>query len=240
MSRLPIKLRSQDDFILAPSILSADLLQIKEQVLEVEHAGAGLHHIDVMDGHFVPPLTFGPSIVSALGKVTRKPLDVHLMISNPEQRIDDYVAAGAQMLSFHIEATHHSHRLIQQIQSQGVAAGVALNPGTAVSHLDGLLEVLDYVLLMSVNPGWGGQSFINQTLKKCRKLSDKIARLGRQREVMIEVDGGIHAQTLPLIHSCGARIFVAGSAVYDHDDPGKAVSALLGSVEAGARVIEGH
>ena len=211
---------------LAPSLLSADILNLKQEVLEVESLGCDLHHIDVMDSHFVPPLTFGASLVAALKKVTSCPLDVHLMVSDPEKVITDYIEAGASMLSFHYEATVHHHRLIQQITSHGVWAGVALNPSTPVEMVFPLLEDLKFVLLMSVNPGWGGQKFIPSTIEKCRHLFDELKKRGLQDQVLIEVDGGIHPGTIKSMAEAGARIFVAGASVYGSEDRKKALQDL--------------
>lgn len=226
MSQTPFDELSSEGYVLAPSLLSADLLNVQTEIRSVEEAGAHLHHIDVMDGHFVPQLTFGSAMVAALKKVVQRPLDVHLMVSHPEAVLDDYIAAGADFVSFHLEATCHSHRLLQRIKEQGVGAGVALNPGTPVQMVFPLLDELDYVLLMSVNPGWGGQSFLPLTIGKCQHLLQELRCRGLENRVLIEVDGGIHPGTLPAMMQAGARVFVAGSAVYGKKDRKKALQDL--------------
>lgn len=200
---------------IAPSILSADFANLQRDVQLVENAGADLLHVDIMDGHFVPNLSFGPGIVSALRPITNLPLDVHLMVSDPEFWIPLFARAGADTLLVHVEATPHIMRAIQQMHAQGVKAGVVLNPGTPLSALEELLPMLDQVLIMTVNPGFGGQHFIPA-------MADKVARLAKAREALglhfaIEVDGGINAKTGKIVLDAGADIAVAGSYVYNGD-----------------------
>ena len=198
---------------LAPSILSADFARLGEQVAEAEAAGADYIHIDVMDGHFVPNLTIGPMVVEALRSRTHLPLDVHLMITEPERWVGDYAAAGAQYVTFHAEATPHLHRTIQLIKERGVRAGISLNPGTPPSAIEEVLPLVDLVLVMSVNPGWGGQSFIPSSLLKLVKLRHMLDDIKSTAE--LEVDGGVNAQTAQAVISAGADVLVAGSAVFN-------------------------
>jgi len=209
----------------APSLLSADFARLGEEVKRVERAGADILHIDVMDGHFVPNITIGPLVVESLRKITTLEFDVHLMIENPERYLEDFVKAGADHITISIEATKHVHRVIQQIKSLGVTAGVALNPGTSLDVLTYILQDLDMVLLMTVNPGFGGQKFIPEILPKIVALS------GILKEVnplcRIEVDGGINTETARLVSRAGAEILVAGSAVVTAPDPEKAIKDIL-------------
>lgn len=201
--------------MLAPSILSADFARLGEEISDVIHAGADLIHVDVMDGHFVPNITIGPLVVAAVRKICRHPLDVHLMISNADRYIDAFADAGADWITVHVEACPHLHRTIQQIKKLGKTAGVVLNPSTSLSHLDYILEDVDLVMLMGVNPGFGGQSFIPSTLDKIRRLKGRIDRLGCKTG--IEIDGGVSPETIGAISAAGANIFVAGSAVFRGD-----------------------
>lgn len=212
---------------IAPSILSADFAGLGEDIRRAEAAGADLIHIDVMDGHFVPNLTFGPPVVAAVRKVTSLPFDVHLMIENPQEMIAPFVKAGADIITVHAETTPHLHRLLQSIREQGVRAGVSLNPSTPLAAVEEVLEAADMVLIMSVNPGFGGQKFIPAAFDKLRRLKQMITR--RQLAVDIEVDGGINAQTAPLAAEAGADILVAGSAVYGAPDMAQAIRALRGA-----------
>jgi len=198
---------------IAPSILSADFAHLAGEIEKVEQGGADLLHVDVMDGRFVPNLTIGPAVVSAIHKVTRLPLDVHLMIEEPSRYIDDFVRAGASWISIHAEADRHLHRTIKQIQEQGVRAGVALNPATPVQAVEEILPELDYVLIMSVNPGFGGQQFIRRALGKIRRLRAMVASSGYRTR--IEVDGGIGFSNLTEVLDAGADMVVAGSAVFN-------------------------
>jgi ribulose-phosphate 3-epimerase len=197
---------------IAPSILSADFTRLGDEVKEVERAGADYIHIDVMDGHFVPNITIGPLIVEAVRRVTRMPLDVHLMISNPDQYVGDFIKAGADFITVHAEAVNHLHRSVQLIRKEGAKTGVSLNPATQLEVLEYILDDLDMVLLMTVNPGFGGQDFIPEVLPKIERLKEMIEIRGLNTE--IEVDGGINPDTINSVSSAGADIFVAGSAIF--------------------------
>ena len=200
----------------APSILSAYFSKLGEEIIKIDQAGADMIHIDVMDGHFVPNLTLGAPIVKALRTVTKLPFDVHLMINNPENLIDDFIAAGADIITIHIEAANHLHRLVQKVKSSGVKVAVSLNPATPLNTLEEILPELDMVLLMSVNPGFGGQSFIPATLNKIARLKEMID--AKKLKIDIQVDGGINLETAPKVIKHGANILVAGSAVYGSND----------------------
>jgi len=201
---------------LAPSILSADFTRLGEEIQNVDRAGADVIHIDVMDGHFVPNITIGPLLVKAARTVTSKELDVHLMISNPDSYLDAFSEAGADWITVHVETCHHLHRTISRIKQLGKKAGVVLNPATSLANLDYILEDVDLVMLMTVNPGFGGQSFIPSSLEKIWQLNQRIETLGL--DVDIEVDGGVSNSTIADVAEAGANIFVAGSAVYGSDD----------------------
>lgn len=195
-----------------PSVLSADFRRLGQQVEEIETAGADGVHLDVMDGRFVPNITIGPFIVEAIRQATTLPLDVHLMIVEPERYIGDFARAGADMISVHQEACPHLHRTIQQIQQLGKKAGVVLNPSTPLVTLEEVLTEVDFILLMSVNPGFGGQSFIAASVEKARRLRQRLAECGAHAEV--EIDGGIDPKTAPRVVTAGATMLVAGSAVF--------------------------
>ena len=212
------------DKMLAPSILSADFAQLGAEINAVLDAGAEVVHIDVMDGHFVPNITIGPLVVDAVKKITDAPLDVHLMIENADQYIPDFAKVGADWITVHVEACPHLHRTIHLIKELGCKAGAVLNPATSLTTLDYILEDLDLVMLMSVNPGFGGQSFIPSTLDKARTLKAKIDDFGR--EIGIEIDGGVSPATIKEISDAGVNIFVAGSAIFGADDYGQAITAL--------------
>lgn len=197
---------------IAPSILSADFARLGQQVAEAEAAGADYIHMDVMDGHFVPNITIGPLVVKAVRHATRLPLDVHLMIESPERYLADFCAAGANNLTVHVEASHHLHRTLHQIKDMGCRAGITLNPSTPATSLEELLPYADLVLVMTVNPGFGGQSFIKGTLAKIRRVRAMLDEIGSQAEV--EVDGGIDPETTPLVVQAGANVLVAGSAIF--------------------------
>jgi ribulose-phosphate 3-epimerase len=201
---------------IAPSILSADFTRLGEEIRAVEQAGADYIHIDVMDGHFVPNITIGPFIVEAVRRVTTLPLDVHLMILNPDQFIDDFAKAGADLITVHVEAVAHLHRSIQYIRKAGAKPGVSLNPATPLDTLEYVLEDLDMVLIMTVNPGFGGQAFIPEVVPKIRRLKEMLDERGLK--VDIEVDGGIGPETIGLVSSAGGNVFVAGSAIFHSDD----------------------
>lgn len=198
---------------LAPSILSADFARLGEQVEEAETAGADWIHVDVMDGHFVPNITIGPLIVRALRSVTRLPLDVHLMIEQPERYLVNFEEAGANSLTVHVETCPHLHRTIQQIKSLNLKAGVALNPATPLSTLEEILPEVDLVLVMSVNPGFGGQSYIPSSTAKIARLRAMLDEI--ESEAVLEVDGGIDVRTIPEVVAAGATVLVAGSAIFN-------------------------
>jgi ribulose-phosphate 3-epimerase len=209
---------------IAPSILSADFSRLAEEVQAVDRAGADYIHIDVMDGHFVPNITIGPLVVAALRKVTDKPLDVHLMIENPDLYIADFAKAGADIITVHQEAVPHLHRTVQLIKSLGKQAGVSLNPATPVETLDVILDQLDLVLVMSVNPGFGGQAFISSALDKIRALRQRITQRGLATE--LQVDGGIKVDNIREVVDAGADVLVAGSAVFNANDYAATITAL--------------
>ena len=211
----------------APSILSADFSRLGDEIRAVEAAGADIIHVDVMDGHFVPNITIGPLIVEAARRSTKLPLDVHLMITNPELYIADFAKAGADYLAVHAETAFHLHRLIQAIKEHNVKAAVALNPATPLSVLDHILPDLDMVVIMSVNPGFGGQSFIPSVMEKIRQLRKRIDEAGLHIE--IEVDGGVKPSNAVEIAAAGADILVAGSAVYGAKDYAAAIKAIKGA-----------
>ena len=209
---------------IAPSILSADFGRLGEEVAAVDRAGADYIHVDVMDGHFVPNITIGPLVVDALRSITAKPLDVHLMIENPDRYIPEFAKAGADIITVHQEAVPHLHRTIQLIHSCGKKAGVSLNPATPMDTLDVIIDDLDLVLVMSVNPGFGGQAFISATLDKIHALRTVIDRRGLNVE--LEVDGGIKEDNIAQVASAGADVFVAGSAVFATRDYRATITAL--------------
>lgn len=199
---------------IAPSILAADFTRLGEQIAEAERGGAGLIHVDVMDGRFVPNITMGPLVVEAARRSTSLPLDVHLMIVEPERYIEDFALAGANRISVHIEASPHLHRTLQSIRALGCKAGVALNPHTPASSLSEIMHMVDIVLVMTVNPGFGGQDFLPETLPKIARLRSMIADTGR--EIDLGVDGGIDASTVKQAVDAGANVLVAGSSVFSH------------------------
>lgn len=209
---------------ISPSILSADFANLERDIRLVEEGGADYIHVDVMDGHFVPNITLGPNIVSAIRPVTKLPLDCHLMIENPEKYIEDFAKAGADIITVHVESTPHIYRAVQMIKNAGVKAGVVLNPGTPVEAVEYVLSECDMVLVMTVNPGFGGQSFIPETLKKIEKL--KQLKETNHYHYEIEVDGGIVPATAKLCKQAGADVFVAGSYVYNAEDPQKQIQHL--------------
>ena len=216
----------REDVIIAPSLLSADPLNFERDLKDVEAAGADWHHVDVMDGHFVPNLTYGLPFIKALKAKSKIPLDVHIMVSNPDAVAEQYLDAGADLLVFHQEAAVHPHRIIQQIKARGRLAGMALNPGTPIEHVYPLIGELDLVLIMSVNPGFGGQSFIQETTARVTQLHQLLVKKGLQDKVKIEVDGGINATTAKLVVAAGASALVAGTAVYGEKDRKSAIAAL--------------
>jgi ribulose-phosphate 3-epimerase len=209
---------------IAPSILSADFSRLGDEVRAVERGGADYIHIDVMDGHFVPNITIGPLVVEAVRKVTSLPLDVHLMIENPDLYIPGFAEAGSDIIVVHAEATHHLHRTVQLIKSFGKKAGVSFNPATPLHQLDYLVDELDLVLLMTVNPGFGGQSFIEACLPKIHALRGILDKRGLETE--LEVDGGVKIENIGRISSAGGDVFVAGSAVFGSADYGVTIEEL--------------
>lgn len=215
--------------IIAPSILSADFTRLGEDVKMIEDAGAKMLHIDIMDGHFVPNISIGPGVVQSLRKVSKMEFDVHLMIENPERYIETFAEAGADIITIHIEATRHIFRRIQQIKSLGVKVGVSLNPATPLDLLTYILQELDMVLLMTVNPGFGGQKFIPQVIPKIVALSAIINEVNPS--CMIQVDGGINIDTARLVSRAGADILVAGAAIFGQPNPGKAMRDILWAAE---------
>jgi len=217
---------------IAPSILSADFCRLGEEIRAVDKAGCDIIHIDVMDGHFVPNITIGPLVVQAARSVTLKELDVHLMITDADKYVDAFAASGADWITVHVEACRHLHRTVSRIKELGKKAGVVLNPATSLSTLDYILEEVDLVMLMSVNPGFGGQSFIPSTLAKIWQLRQQIDAMGLA--VGIEVDGGISATTIGEVAEAGANIFVAGSAVYGSNDYAETIKSLKRGAESGA------
>ena len=198
---------------ISPSILSANFARLGEHVKEAEDAGVDYIHVDVMDGHFVPNITIGPLIVKALRPVTKLPLDVHLMIENPERYIEDFAQAGADIITVHQETCPHLHRTLQQIHNLGIRAGVSLNPSTPVSTLDEIIAEVDLILVMSVNPGFGGQSYIHSCTGKIQKLRSMLNACGSSAD--LEVDGGVNVDTVCEVIGAGANAFVAGSAVFN-------------------------
>jgi len=210
---------------IAPSILSADFAALGEAVAAVERGGADLIHVDVMDGHFVPNLTVGPAVVRALKRVTRVPLDVHLMITDPDRYIEAFHDAGAALMSVHVEVLPHLHRTVQAIKALGARAGVVLNPSTPVTALEQIAGDVDFVLVMSVDPGFGGQTFIPRSESKIREVRALLDRAGRTA-APVAIDGGIDLTTAPRVAAAGARIIVAGSAIFHSQDPERATREL--------------
>lgn len=216
--------------VIAPSILSADFSRLGEEVKAVEAAGADWIHVDVMDGHFVPNITIGPLVVEAVRRVTQLPLDVHLMIEDPDQYVEAFAGAGSTYLTVHPEACYHVHRTIQAIKDLGVKAGVSLNPATPLSALEWVLADVDLVLVMSVNPGFGGQTFISSAIPKIRDLKSMVR--SKNPDVVIAVDGGVNQETIRSVSEAGADAFVAGSAIFGSSDYGETIRkfrSLIGS-----------
>ncbi|MBM4251247.1 MAG: ribulose-phosphate 3-epimerase [Deltaproteobacteria bacterium] len=217
--------------LVAPSLLAADPMSFRDEVHSVEKAGADWHHVDVMDGHFVPNLTYGLQFIAALKKISTLPLDVHIMVSNPDIVALDYVKAGADRLTFHVEAAIHAHRLTQAIRGAGAKVGVALNPGTPVETVLPLIYDVDSIMFMSVNPGYGGQQYIPQTAGRIQQLSKSLEAAGLDQSVLIEVDGGINEKTGAEVVAAGARVLVAGTFIFGATDRSLPIKRLhnLGS-----------
>ena len=222
----------QPDVWIAPSILSADFAALGRDIAAVERGGADLIHIDVMDGHFVPNITIGPPVVRAIKRIATRPLDVHLMIQDPDRYIRDFAEAGASMISVHVEVLPHLHRTIGYIKSLGVKAGAVINPSTPVSSLEEVAKDLDFVLVMSVNPGFGGQSFIPHSLDKVRRLRALLTAAGSAAH--IEIDGGVDGSNIGDIVSAGATILVAGNAIFGSSDAENATRALRAAANLAA------
>lgn len=210
---------------IAPSILSADFARLAEEIARVESAGAHQLHLDVMDGHYVPNLTFGPMVVAAIRRTTDLPLDVHLMVENADRWIDPMVEAGADMIALHPESMHHPHLALTTIRKRGKKAGIALNPSTSLATIEELLSITDYAIIMSVNPGWGGQEFIEGSFDRARRLRQ--AALERGLELTIEIDGGMTPSRVALAAEAGIDVIVAGSAIFKADDPAAVVQEML-------------
>ena len=213
--------------LIAPSILSADFAHLADELEKVTNAGAEYIHLDIMDGSFVPEITIGAPVVKSLCKVSDLSFDVHLMVEHPETQIKSFADAGADLITFHVEATKHPHRLIQQIHELGCKAGVALNPGTSISAVEELVEDADLILIMTVNPGYAGQQFIDSQLGKIHMLYHMIEEM--DTECDIQVDGGINAETSPFVREAGANILVAGSAIFGADDIEQAIKDIRGT-----------
>lgn len=218
---------------IAPSLLSADFARLGPEVAEAEACGGDWIHVDVMDGHFVPNITLGPPIVKAVSLHTKLPLDVHLMIESPERYIPDFAAAGASVITVHAEACIHLHRVVHQIKELGLKAGVAINPGTPASAVREVLEDVDMILVMTVNPGFGGQAFIPSTLRKIAQIRQWANEV--HPDLLIEVDGGIAEATAPLVVEAGADVLVAGNAVFGRSDRAAAIKAIREAAETALR-----
>jgi ribulose-phosphate 3-epimerase len=218
---------------LAPSILTADFAQLAEQIRAAEAGGADYIHLDVMDGHFVPPITFGPLVVEAIRRTTKLPLDIHLMIAQPERQFDDFIEAGGDIINFHIEASAHADRLLRAIHAKRKRAGICINPATPLSALEEVLEVADQVMVMAINPGWGGQKLIPSMIEKVRRLRAMLDE--RRLSPDIEVDGGVKAHNIAQCVEAGANVLVCGSSVYNSEAPPGVNLRALRDAAAGVR-----
>ena len=219
---------------IAPSLLSADFARLADALAIAEEGGADLVHVDVMDGHFVPNLTIGPPVVRAVKRATRLPVDVHLMIEKPEETLEKYIDAGADWISVHVEATRHLQRCLGLIRRGGAKAGAAINPGTPVAALAAAWEDMDFAVVMSVNPGWGGQPFLRSSVARVRRARENAASAGAR--AAIEVDGGVDAGNVGELVEAGAEILVAGTAIYGQEDPVSAIEKLRAAARGGVRV----
>ncbi|MBI2711681.1 MAG: ribulose-phosphate 3-epimerase [Bdellovibrio sp.] len=217
--------------LIAPSVLSADFACLGDEIKSVEAGGADWIHVDVMDGHFVPNLTLGPVIVQSIRPVTRLPLDCHLMVSEPEKWVEPFAKAGADVITVHAEATPHLDRLLRQIRELGCKAGVSLNPASSVSLIEEVLDLVDLVLVMSVNPGFGGQKFIESTVAKVEKL----VQLQKKHSFLVEIDGGVSVKNIGILARAGVNVFVAGSSVFSAKDRAKAIQDLRAEILREAR-----
>jgi ribulose-phosphate 3-epimerase len=229
-------MKKMQEFMMAPSILSADFSRLGDEIRAVEDGDADVIHVDVMDGHFVPNITIGPPVVASLRRITDLPLDVHLMITDADRYIEDFARAGADWITVHVEACPHLHRTINRIKELGKKAGAVLNPATPLFTLDEILGDVDLVMLMSVNPGFGGQSFIRSSIKKIKKLRKMIEERGL--EVGIEVDGGVSPATIAEVAGAGGNIFVAGSAVFGQQDYAKVIREMKSICKAAPQTLE--
>ncbi len=217
--------------LIAPSILSADFSKLGEEIKLVEEAGADIIHIDVMDGRYVPNITFGMPVIKSIRKITELPFDAHLMIVEPEKYVPEFIDAGCNMISFHMDACIHSQRLVEYIKSRGVKAGIAVNPAEPIHMLEEIIHYIDYVLIMSVNPGFGGQKFIPETLNKVKKLKRLMEETGRT-DVLIEIDGGINDRTIVEASMAGVNIFVAGSSIFKSENPAETIKRFKEKVNS--------
>lgn len=227
-----IDLTNHDEILVCPSVLAADFANLERDIATIQEATPILH-LDIMDGHFVPNISFGPGVVKSIRAVTDQFLDVHLMVSNPGMWVEPFAKAGADMIVIHVEATPHAERVLSDIKGRGLKAGVALTPQTPLSVLDYLLDVLDMVLVMTVNPGFGGQSFIPMSLQKVADLREMFLQAGRN--IAIQVDGGIDEHTAPLVTKAGASLLVAGSAIFGKPDPVAALTAIQRAASQGRK-----